>query len=384
MYLSWVKSVAMNEIQSFGTELYFEQYEFNVQHQLCNSDCETVSVAELCQMADIPVAAIGDLHLGYTEAPGNPDLRAALASAYATAQADDLMILGTPIEGIYLTARTLLASGDEVIVLSPAYDALINMFAHVVGADNVARWRLTSTEGNWSLDLNALEALITAKTKLVVVNFPHNPTGYLPSPEWQAEFISILRKHDLYLFQDEMYFGLNHQGTPSMASAADVYEKSIVLSGLSKTYGLPGLRSGWLVVQDKALYQTLKNWKFYTSICPPAPTEFLAQVAWQVRDQLKQRNLEIIEMNKRLARDFCQRWPDLFTWHNPVAGSTALVDVHVPSVTAYADQLVREAGVLILPTTSLDYGDGAMRVGLGRKAFGAALAELEQYLKRHS
>ncbi len=374
----------MNEIQSFGTELYFEQYEFNVKHQLCNSDCESLTVGELCELADVPVTAISELHLGYTEAPGNPALRAMIAEAYATAEADDLMILGTPIEGIYLVARTMLAPGDEVIVLSPAYDALINMFAHIVGSDNVIRWNLQSTGQEWTLDLNALEGLITSKTKLVVTNFPHNPTGYLPTPEWQAEFTALLRKHDLPLFQDEMYFGLNHNGTPELPSAADVYEKSIVLSGLSKTYGMPGLRSGWLVIQDKALYAVMKNWKFYTSICPPAPTEYLAQIAWPVRAKLQARNLEIIEENKQLMRAFCERWPTLFTWHNPHAGSTAVVDVHVSSVTAYADQLVREAGVLILPTTSLDYGDGAMRVGLGRKAFGAALAELEQYLKANS
>ena len=146
-----------------------------------------------------------------------------------------------------------------------------------------------------------------------MVNFPHNPTGFLPSRDQFDQIIRIVEENNLILFCDEMYFGLLHSGTEAIPSAAELTNKAVVLSGLSKTYGLPGLRSGWLVVRDQDLLENLINWKFYTSICPPAPSEFLAMAAWKVRDQLRERNIARIEHNLALADAFFTRWPGLFT-----------------------------------------------------------------------
>ncbi|KAA3656176.1 MAG: pyridoxal phosphate-dependent aminotransferase [Chloroflexi bacterium] len=369
------------KITPFATEHFFDQYEFNTPYQLCNSDCETVTVDELLRMANVPLSELGQLSLGYTESQGNPQLREAIADAYDSVTADDVVVLGTPVEGIYLAARALLEESDEVVVLTPAYDALINMFEHVVGASRVNKWAFTAGENSWELDFDHLRTLITPQTKLLVVNFPHNPTGYLPTTDHLHELAAIVEEHDLWLFYDEMYYGLVHSGTPTIPSAADVSKKAVVLSGLSKTYGLPGLRTGWLIIQDEALRQNVMNWKFYTSICPPAPSELLALVAWQVRDQLRDKNIALIEHNLALVEAFCLRWPGLFAWKRPLAGSTALVKMNVPSVTALSKQLADEAGVLIHPATTLGSDDQHMRIGLGRAAFGEALQKFEAYLK---
>jgi aspartate/methionine/tyrosine aminotransferase len=215
----------------------------------------------------------------------------------------------------------------------------------------------------------------------LVVNFPHNPTGYLPQQDQMNEIVKIVEEHGLILFCDEMYFGLVHSGTPAVKSAAVGSKRAVVLSGLSKTYGLPGLRTGWLIVQDKELRQNIVNWKFYTSICPSAPSEFLAMAAWKVREQLRDRSIAQIEHNLRLADAFFQRWPNLFIWRKPMAGSVALVSMHVPSVMAYATQLAEEAGVLILPAVTLGSDDHHMRMGFGRAAFGEALEKFEEYLR---
>ncbi|MDJ0756216.1 MAG: pyridoxal phosphate-dependent aminotransferase [Ardenticatenaceae bacterium] len=372
----------MMNIAPFETEHFYARYEFNTPYQLCNSDCETVSVGELLDMADVSLEQLAGLSLGYTESQGNPHLRGQLAEAYPQVRAEDIMILGTPVEGIYLAARALLEPNDEVIVLTPAYDALINMFEHVVGTDRVKRWAFVPTADSWTLNLDDLRRLITPQTKLVVVNFPHNPTGYLPTPGQLEDLVEIVEQHNLRLFYDEMYFGLVHSGTQPVASAATLTKRAIVLSGLSKTYGLPGLRTGWLIVQDAELRDNLMNWKFYTSICPPAPSEFLATAAWRVRDQLRDRSIAQIEQNLKAADDFFARWPDLFTWRRPQAGSTALVEIHVPSVTELAETLAKDAGVLIHPGTTLGSDDRHMRMGFGRRGFSAALEKFEQYLKR--
>ena len=368
------------KIEPFATEHFFARYEFTTPYQLCNSDCETLTVEELLAMTDMSLADFGFLSLGYTESPGDPQLREEIAAAYQGVSAEEVLVLGTPIEGIYLAARAVLDPGDEVIVLSPAYDALINMFAHVVGADQVRKWAFTPEEGRWTLDLEALKTLITPKTKLLVVNFPHNPTGYLPMRAFVDALVGIVEEHGLTLFCDEMYYGLVHSGTAPIPSLAELTERAVVLSGLSKTYGLPGLRSGWLIVQDQALRENIFNWKFYTSICPPAPTEFLAGAAWQVRKQLRDRSIAQIEANLALAAAFFRRWPELFTWRRPMAGSVALVGMNVPSVTDFSAKMAEEAGVLIHPAVTLGGDDQHMRMGFGREGFAEALAKFEEYL----
>ena len=368
------------KIAPFATEHFFAQYEFTTPHQLCNSDCETITVNELLVMANVPLAELGELTLGYTESQGNPKLREAIAADYATASAEEIIILGTPVEGIYLAARALLNPGDEVIVLSPAYDALINLFEHVVGAANVKKWPFRPTTTGWSLDFAELAQLITPQTRLLVVNFPHNPTGYLLTSGQLNQLTSFAEQNDLWLFYDEMYHGLVHSGTLPIPSAADVSQRVVVLSGLSKTYGLPGLRTGWLVIQDEELRHNVMNWKFYTSICPPAPSEFLALAAWRVREQLRQKNIAQIEHNLALAEAFFARWPDLFDWKRPLAGSVSLVKMNIPSVTAFATQMANEAGILIHPATTLGSDDQHMRMGFGRAAFGDALNQFERYL----
>ena len=371
------------KIAPFATEHFFAQYEFSTPHQLCNSDCETVTVAELLDMAEVPIADFGQLSLGYTQSQGDPQLREAIAASYSGVDAEDVIMLGTPVEGIYLAARAALNPGDEVVVLSPAYDALINLFEHVVGTPNVKKWSFYPGKKHWELDFDQLTGLISARTRMLVVNFPHNPTGYLPTQNQLNHLTQIAVKHNLVLFCDEMYFSLVHSGTPAVRSAAELAKNVLVLSGLSKTYGLPGLRTGWLVVQDQALRENIINWKFYTSICPPAPSEFLALAAWKVRGQLRARSIAQIEHNLGLAEAFFQRWPDLFAWRRPMAGSVALVGMQVPSVTAFATELAQKAGVLIHPAVTLGYDDQHMRMGFGRKAYGEALAKFEEYLNAY-
>ena len=367
-------------IASFETVHFFAQYEFTTPYQLCNSDCETITISELLEMAEVSMKEFGRLSLGYTETLGHPKLREQIAETYSKVTSDEIVMLGTPIEGIYLVARAALNPADEVIVLSPAYDALIRMFEHIVNTSGLRKWEFISRDTQWQLDFDRLKSLINSRTKMIVVNFPHNPTGYLPTQDQLNELVKIVEENDLILFCDEMYFGLVHSGTPAVKSAADISNRAIVLSGLSKTYGLPGLRTGWLIVQNKKLREKIVNWKYYTSICPAGPSEFLAMAAWKVRDKLREKSITQIEQNLVLADAFFQRWPELFVWRRPMAGSTALVGMDVASVMAYAAQLAENAGVLILPAVTLGSDDQHMRMGFGRSAFGEALEKFETYL----
>jgi aspartate/methionine/tyrosine aminotransferase len=372
------------KIAPFETEQFFARYEFTTPLQLCNSDCESISIEELLLLSGESMQAFGQQKMGYTESQGSPDLREAIARTYQKVQPQDVVVLGSPIEGIYLAAQALLEPGDEVVVLSPAYDALFNLFEHILGKDSVKKWHFRATGAQWTLDLEDLRALISPRTKLVIVNFPHNPTGYLPTPALQSELCEIVEANGLWLFADEMYSGLIHSGTQPIPSAADVTGKSIVLSGLSKTHGLPGLRCGWLVIPDEAVRDNIMNWKYYTSICPPMPSEYLAMAALKVWKTLRDRNVDRIEKNLKLADAFFDRWPGLFRWRRPLAGSTALVGYDVPSVSAVARHLAEEEGILIHPAVIMGSDDQHMRIGLGREGFAEALEQFERWLTRQS
>ncbi len=365
-------------IVPFAIEQFFALYEFNTPYLLCSSDCESMSVEELLALSGQQLDGLARLHLGYTESQGDPRLRSAVAAAYETAAEQDVIILGSPEEGIYLTMRALLDPGDHVVVLTPAYDSLLNLAQHISG--NVSEWEIQPRDGRWQIDLEQLASLANDETKLIVVNFPHNPTGFLPDEEQLGAIVEIARRHGAWLLCDEMYRGLEIHGRETLPSAVDLYERGLVLAGLSKVHGLPGLRAGWLVVRDPALREQLINWKFYTSICPPAPTEFLALAALQARDNLVARNRALIEANLEVAAPFFDRWPDLFTWRLPAAGSIALVGLNQPSATEYCHWLAREAGVLLLPSSCLGYGDGHVRMGFGRHNFGQGLAHYETFL----
>ncbi len=367
------------KIAPFDIEQYFARHEFNIPYLLCASDCETISVAELLEMSGRSEADIGALKLGYTESQGDPALRAAIANTYSGVSAEDIVVLGSPEEGIYLAMRTLLEPGDHVVVLTPAYDSLLNLALHVSG--NVSRWELKPGDDGWEIDLDELDTLVSSRTKLVVVNFPHNPTGFLPDHNQLRTIAEIAQRNGAWIFCDEMYRGLELNGLDSLPSMVDLAERSLALAGLSKVHGLPGLRSGWLVVHDESLRAEILNWKFYTSICPPAPTEFLALAALQAQEQLINRNRGLIERNVTVADEFFGRWPDLFTWRPPQAGSVALVGLHQPSAEVYCHRLAREAGVLLLPSSCFGYGDGHVRMGFGRENFGRGLAQYKKFLQ---
>ena len=270
------------KIKPFFTERFFAIHEFTAPYLLCASDCESLTVDELLQLAGTPWGSLGNLRLGYTETAGAPALRERIANLYTHANAEQVIYLSAPEEGIFVTMHTLLEPGDEVIVLSPCYDSLANV-AEYLGC-RVLRWPLVpaptgsspaagsdSTDG-WRLDLETLDRLVTSQTRLVVVNFPHNPTGHLPSLDEYRALVEIVARAGTWLFFDEMYRGLEHDTAARLPSGCDLYERAITLGGMSKTYGLPGLRAGWLAMQDAPTRDRILGWKDYTTICASAPS----------------------------------------------------------------------------------------------------------------
>jgi len=372
------------KIKPFSTEQFFALYEFTAAHMLSSSDCETMSVGELLQKSGRSASDLGQLQLGYTESQGNPAYRKLVCQLYQDVTPEDVVILTSPVEGIYLTMQTLLNPADHVIALGPAYDALHNVAEHLCGQLDL--WQLQPTSTSWQLDFDSLNSMISPRTRLIIVNFPHNPTGFQPTPEEFHLLLQIAEENDCWVFCDEIYRGLETglQEQLSIPSAADCFEKAIVLNGLSKTYGLPGLRAGWLVVRDSALRKQLIGWKHYTTICPSAPTEFLAMQALQVHKQLAIDSSQLVAANLREFDAFVQQYPGHIRWRAPQAGSTALAEIRldafngalpepVDTVSDYCHLLAKQYGILLLPGVCLGGPANSVRIGLGRRGFSTAL-----------
>jgi len=375
-------------IKPFHTERFFAIHEFTAPYLLCASDCESLTVDELLELAGASGERLGRLWLGYTESQGAPALRERVAEMYFGVDADHVIGLCAPEEGIFITMHALLEPNDEVVVLTPCYDSLINVVEYL--GCRVARWPVSEAEeppdgpGGWRLDLDALERLVTPRTRLVIINFPHNPTGYLPSHDEWRRIIQIVERAGAWLFSDEMYRGLEYDPAARLASGCDVYERAITLTGLSKTYGLAGLRVGWLALQDTAVRDRILGWKDYTTICASAPSEALGQVALQAGDALAERSRRIIRDNLALAEPFFARWREVFRWNRPQAGSVALVGLRGQSARSFCDRLVADQGVMLLPSTGLGFGDGHVRFGFGRLNFPDGLERLERHLAQRS
>ena len=374
------------EIAPFETELFYARHEFTAPHLLSASDCETMSVGELLELAGRSLSDFAELRLGYTETRGAPSLRAAIADSYGEAPVgrdvtlDDVLVLGTPVEGIYLTFRALLEPGDRVVVLTPCYDTLLNLARHVAGS--VEPWPLQPGEGRWHLDLDRLDELLSESTRLVVVNFPHNPTGFLPEVDELERLVERTAEAGAWLYCDEIYRGLELGGRAPLPSAAELSERAVVLGGLSKAFGLPGLRSGWLVTRSQPARDAIEGWKHYTSICAPAPTEWLAEVALSVRHELVGRGRSIVERNLRAAAPFFERSRDQLVWRPPQAGTVALVETRERDVRSYCESLASEWGVVLLPGPFMHSDEGFVRFGLGRCDFPLALGRYEESLQK--
>ena len=372
------------KIEPFHTERFFAAHEFSAPYLLCPSDCESLTVEELLHLAGVPWDSLGQLQLGYTESQGAPALRTLIASEYERVGDEGVIGLSAPEEGIFLTMHALLEPDDEVVVVSPCYDSLANVASYL--GCRVVRWSLAEAPeppdcpGGWRLDLTTLESLLTPRTRLVVANFPHNPTGHLPThSEWRS-LVELVAETGAWLFSDEMYRGLEFDPAARLPSGCDLYERAITLCGLSKTYGLPGLRVGWLALQDIAMRDRILGWKDYTTICASAPSEALAQIALGVGKVLAARNVQIVQDNLALAEPFFARWQGVFRWNRPQAGSVALVGLRSGSARAFCQRLVDEQGVLLLPSGGLGFGDGHIRFGFGRLAYPEALEQLDRYL----
>jgi aspartate/methionine/tyrosine aminotransferase len=365
------------QLSPFKLERYFAKYEFSTEYLLCSSDCESLSVGELLALEPGAAEEFRSQWLGYTESTGGIELRKAICDLYESIEPEQVLVHGGAEEAIFLFMHAMLQAGDHVIVHWPCYQSLIEV-ARSVGCET-SQW--TSREADdWGLDLNELQRLLRPSTKAIILNTPHNPTGYLMSQKEFESVSAIAREADIMLFSDEVYRESEYDAQARLPAACDMGDHAVSLGVTSKTYGLAGLRIGWIATHNPEIYERMAALKDYTTICQSAPSEFLAKVALRNRRPLVDRNLGIIQSNLAIVETFFERHADRFAWVPPRAGSMAFPRYLGESVDSFCDKLVREAGVLLLPGSVYDENENHFRLGLGRRNLPAAVSRLEDFL----
>jgi len=365
----------------FKLERYFAKYEFNTEYLLCSSDCEAMSIADLLTLEPGSAEKFQHTWLGYTESQGSPSLRKEIASLYETIQPEDVLVHTGAEEAIYLFMHAVLKKNDHVIVHAPHYQSLSEI-AISIGCETCA-WPAREENG-WALDVNELKNLMQLNTKAIIINTPHNPTGYLMSRTDFDAVNKFAQENNLLLFCDEVYRESEYDPALRLPAGCDMGEHAVSLGVTSKTYGLAGLRIGWIATRNRNIYQNMASLKDYTTICNSAPSEFLAEVALRNRQKLVSRNLGIIKNNLEIMDELFTRHADLFQWIRPAAGSMGFPKLLKGDVEDFCDNLVREVGVLLLPGTMYDDTQNHFRIGLGRRNLPQAVERLEKYLSKNN
>ena len=368
-------------IKPFRIEQYFGKYEFTAKYLLSSSDAESRTIQELLDLEPGSDERFLKHWCGYTESPGAPALREVISGMYRGIKPDDVLVTAATEEGIFVLYHALLSPADHVIVETPCYESALEL-ARSTGAQ-VTEWR-RCYENGWAHDLATLEKLIQPNTKIIYINTPHNPTGLVMPASAFQQVMKLAACSGIMVFCDEVYRELEHDPANRLPAACEIYERAVSLGSMSKTYGLPGLRLGWLVSKDAEILERCLEFKYYTTICSSAPSEFLSALALRHREVLVQRNREIVLRNLPLLDFFFRRHSNLFEWVKPNASPIGFVQYKGRhDVLSFCEDVVKNAGVLLLPGTVYDQ-PGHIRFGFGRKNMPEALAQLSAHLDARS
>ena len=377
----------MRNMPEFELERYFARHEFDAPYLLSSSDMETLRMDGLLALADDEGRTMWkNLALGYTEPAGHPLLREEIAALYETVPPKGVLVFSGAEEAIFALSSVVAGGpcgegpGTRAAVVWPAYQSLHEV-ARSAGAD-VDLLKLRHEEG-WALDPAALGDLVGPSTGLVVLNFPHNPTGAQPDEETFRLAVGVAQGAGATLLSDEVYRLLEHDPADRLPAAADLHEGAVSLGVMSKSFGLAGLRIGWLATRDLDLLGRVAAFKDYTTICNSAPSEVLALVALRARTEILARNLRLVLDNLPHADAFFEKWRGRMEWIRPKVGCIGFPHLlsDVPAG-RFAAELVEEEGVMLLPGSVYGHPGNHFRLGFGRRNFPEALDRLDRFAER--
>jgi len=339
--------------------LYWHQVEFD----LSESGVHPLSIAELLEGDADPVAFLST-ELGYPLSEGSEVLRERIATWYPGAATENVTVVNGGSEANHLTLWTLLDPGDRLAFMVPNYMqgwGLGRLFGEATDT-----FRLKPAGARWGLDLDELERAVTAKTKVIMVCNPNNPTGHVFTDEEMSAVVDAARRANAWLVADEIYRGAEVDADETSPTFWGRYDKVVITSGLSKAFGMPGLRIGWAVAPADLIREIWIRHD-YTTLTPGMLSDRLAATAMEPerREKILVRTRGIIRRQLPRLEEWLHTHEDVFRYLRPDAGAIAYVEYELPiGSTALVDRIREEQSVLLVPGDMFGLGKG-IRFGFG-------------------
>ena len=371
-------------IEPFGVEMWMNAYETRCTYNLAETCVESLTVAQLLDISGARETYADDLlgmHLTYGAIEGSERLRTAIAGLHSRQSPANVLVTHGAIGANALVHQALVEPGDRVVTMVPTYQQHYSIPASI-GAD-VRLLRLREENG-FLPDVAELRALVGSRAKLIAFSNPNNPAGSLMDEALLGEITEIARRAGAYILADEVYRGLNQQGSGSTASIADIYEAGISTGSMSKAFSLAGLRLGWLVAPPEVIASVSVH-RDYNTISVGMIDDYFASLALEAKDAILTRSREIVRGNLATLDEWVTAHP-LVHYVKPGSGTTALLayDLEVPSRPLCVD-LVQQTGVMLTPGSAMDV-EGYLRIGYANnpKILADGLARLGGFLTAHA
>lgn len=348
-------------IKPFKVEEWMNAYEHEAVYNIAETCVDSLTVGELLSLSGDPEEfwrSLNDKKLTYGHIEGSPEFRSLIAGLYQRVQPENVLVMNGAIGANFLVLFSLVKPGDEVISVHPTYQQIYSV-PEAFGAD-VKLLRLRP-ENQFLPDLDELRSLVSDKTKLICINNPNNPSGALMGEEMLKEIVDIARSCGAYLLCDEVYRGLYQEENVEIPSIADLYEKGISTSSMSKVYSLAGLRLGWIAAPPEVIKDCFQH-RDYTTISCGMIDDILAVHALKNYDKIMERSLRIVRENGKILDEWVEAEPAI-SYIKPKAGTTALLkyDLDLPSE-EFCLRLFRSTGAFLTPGSCFDM-EGWLRIG---------------------
>ena len=356
------------KIEDSALERWLTRHELHVKYDIAESGILPLKLNDLLAFESRHARTailehLLNLPLGYNEAVGTRELRTMIASTYDGIDPDNILVTTGAIEANFLLFNVLLDAGDHVIAPYPAYQQLYSV-PKAIGCD-VSLWKITPENG-FCYDLNVLKSLVTPKTRLIIVNTPHNPTGAMLSENELQQIYSLAESVGAMVLCDEAYRWLTIPGGQSFAPPMCTFgSHGISVGTISKPFGLPGLRSGWMVT-SKEIIEKCWAMRDYVSLSPGKLNDAIAILAFKHREKIIRRNNAIINENLESANRWVASHADILSWKPPRGGLLALLKYQLDITSLeLADKLATEYSVMLAPGSSFGY-ENYLRIGIGQ------------------
>ncbi len=368
-------------MQPFLVERWLNRYEQGVSYNLAETDAYPYTLAEIIALGGGQklVQEMLDTRLGYNVTPGSDALRGGLASLYNNLEPGDILVTTGAMEADFALLNTLVEPGDEVVVQTPAYQVLTAV-AEARGA-RVKYWEVRWEDG-FEPDLTSLQELLDSNTRLLVLNSPHNPTGAVLVERDMLQILDWAEQGGFRVLVDEVYRGIAHGKEEVAPAARDLSTRAISVGSLSKTFGLSGLRVGWLAA-DPDLVEACWGWKDYTTISISPLSDLLARAALEQRHQVWERSRSLARVNLERLGSWLEELGPVASWVPPQAGLVCFPRLEIPGGTReFCRRAAEERGVLLVPGECFNC-PGHIRFGIGGDPdeFAAGLDQVRSLLE---